>query len=126
MLIVGDNEAVDNTHAELRNSFNITIEGATEFLGCKWKKTKNGYLIHQPDILKRMENTFGMEVESLKKFPTPSEEGFRVNKVKEGEPTLTKDKQYRFRSGIGMSLYLSRYSRPDICNATRELSKGMV
>ena len=25
-----------------------------------------------------------------------------------------------------MSLYLNRYSRPDICNATRELSKGMV
>ena len=25
-----------------------------------------------------------------------------------------------------MTLYLSRYSRPDISNATRELSKGMV
>ena len=89
-------------------------------------KAEEGYLIHQPDLLQRMENIFEEEVKGLKNFPTPSGEGFRVNKVNEGEDCLSDSKQNRYRSGIGLSLYLSRYSRPDICNATRELSKGMV
>ena len=126
MLIVGDDNAVNDTHKELGDVFNITIEEAKEFLGCKWIRNENSYWIHQPAILKKIDNAFGEEVKCLKKYPTPSGEAFKVNKVRDGEPNLEKDKQNRYRSGIGMCLYLSRHSRPDICNATRELSKGMV
>lgn len=107
MLIVGDIEAVDDTHRELGDAFNITIEEATEFLGCKWSKEEKGYLIHHPDLLHKMETTFGEEVKNLKNFPTPSGEGFRVNKVNEGEEHLSDNKQNRYRNGIGLSLYLS-------------------
>jgi hypothetical protein len=30
-----------------------------------------------------------------------------------------------FRSCVGMLLYLTKYSRPDLCNVVRELSKSM-
>ena len=36
---------------------------------------------------------------------------------------VTEDKQTLFRSGVGMLLYLVKYSRPDIANAVRQMSK---
>ena len=54
-------------------------------------------MISQPDILKRLEKSFGNEVGNLKEFSTPSGEGFRVSKVKEDEPSLSQSKQTRYR-----------------------------
>ena len=54
MLIVGDEVAVDKTHEELRKSFKIVVEEATEFLGCKWIESEKGYVIHQPHLLKKL------------------------------------------------------------------------
>ena len=36
---------------------------------------------------------------------------------------LSGEKQTRYRSGVGMLLYLTKHSRPDIANAVRELCK---
>ena len=126
MLIVGDEMAVDKTHEELRKSFKIVVEEATEFLGCKWIESEKGYVIHQPHILMKLESSFLEEVKEMKEYATPSGESYRVNRVQENEPYLSPTQQTRYRSGIGIALYLSRFSRPDICNATRELSKGMI
>ena len=41
----------------------------------------------------------------------------------EGEKLISDTEQKRYRSGVGMLLYLVKYSRPDISNAVRELSK---
>jgi hypothetical protein len=38
---------------------------------------------------------------------------------------LDADHQRKYRSNIGMWLYLTKYSSPDICNIIRELSKCM-
>jgi hypothetical protein len=43
--------------------------------------------------------------------------------VKDQEPTLYFEKQQQYRSGVGMLMYLVKHSRPDIANATRELTK---
>jgi hypothetical protein len=42
---------------------------------------------------------------------------------KPGYPLISPEQQKLCRSGVGMLLNLVRYSRPDISNATRELSK---
>ena len=42
-------------------------------------------------------------------------------RVKEG--LITGNEQTRYQSGVGMLLFLVKYSRPDITNAVRELSK---
>jgi hypothetical protein len=33
--------------------------------------------------------------------------------------------QSRYRSGVGILLYIIKYSQPDLCNVVRELSKCM-
>jgi hypothetical protein len=43
--------------------------------------------------------------------------------VKDVDPTISPDRQFKYRSGVGMSMYLVKHSRPDIANATRELTK---
>ena len=39
------------------------------------------------------------------------------------DPILTLGEQTKYRSGVGMLLYLIKHSRPDISNAVRELTK---
>ena len=41
------------------------------------------------------------------------------------EDSIDATRQKRYRSGVGMLLYLIKYSRLDISNAVRELSKAM-
>ena len=36
---------------------------------------------------------------------------------------VTKEEQSKYRTGVGMLLFLIKHSRPDIANCTRELSK---
>jgi hypothetical protein len=40
-----------------------------------------------------------------------------------GEQLISEESQKQYRSGVGIILYLVKHSRPDISNATRELSK---
>jgi hypothetical protein len=49
----------------------------------------------------------------------------RIVKPTEETGKLTDKEQKLYRTGVGMLLYLVKYSRPDIANAIRELSKGM-
>ncbi len=39
------------------------------------------------------------------------------------EQRLSKEKQSRYNSGVGVVLYLVKHSRPEISNSVRELSK---
>ena len=84
----------------MRNLYNVVVQEATEFLGYKWINTENGYVIHQPSILERLEDTFGEEVNNLKEYVTPCGKGFRLNKMRENEPHLNDKEQTRYRSGI--------------------------
>ena len=43
----------------------------------------------------------------------------------EGDDLLSQNEQAKYRSGVGMLLYLVKFSRPDIANSVRELSKVM-
>ena len=79
----------------------------------------------QPHLIKKLEQTFGDEVSSMKKYKTPGTPGFSVQRPKEGQDTLSAERQKVFQSGTGMILYLVKHSRPDIANAVRELTKVM-
>ena len=43
--------------------------------------------------------------------------------MKEGEGVLSPEKQTLYRCGVGILLYLVKQTRPDLANATRQLSK---
>ena len=53
---------------------------------------------------------------------TPAEPGSQLRRCKEGSEI---SKQKKFRSGTGKLLHMMRWSRPDVLNAVRELSKHM-
>ena len=87
-------------------------------------ENKNSLWIHQPKLLKNLEKHFGVTVSGISRvYPTPASPRYVVTRPIEGEPTLEPFDQKKFRTGVGMLLYLVKHSRPDIANAVRELSK---
>ena len=64
-------------------------------------------------------------VEKKQIYRTPGTPGQGVLRPETEEMKINAEKQKSFRSGVGMLLYLVKHSRPDIANATRELSKSM-
>ena len=53
----------------------------------------------------------------------PAGSGEHIKRPDENEPKINPEDQRKYRSGVGMLLYLVKFSRPDISNAVRELSK---
>ena len=87
-------------------------------------ETPKGLLVHQPRLLKRMREKFGDKVSNLKKTETPLSAGYVTKNPEEGDE-LNPNEQTEYQSGVGMNIYLVKQSRPDLGNATRELSKRM-
>ena len=56
-------------------------------------------------------------------FTTPGTPRFKVVRPTINMERSETDMQSRYRSGVGMLFYLIKYSRPDIGNLMRELSK---
>ena len=46
-------------------------------------------------------------------------------RIKKGEGVLSLEEQTLYRCSVGILLYLVKHIRPDLANATRELSKSM-
>jgi len=57
-----------------------------------------------------------------KKHPTPEVPNLTLQKTEDG-PKLSTEEQSVYRSGVGKLLHMMRWSRPDILNATREVSR---
>ena len=80
--------------------------------------------IHQPKLLKHLEESFGNKVKDiLWQYNTPAGPKSIIMRPHEGDNLISPHQQTIFRSGVGMLLYLVKHSRPDISNAVRELSK---
>jgi hypothetical protein len=58
-------------------------------------------------------------------FLHPVTPRFKIQKSTINMDVLDAHYQRRYRSGVKMLLYSTRYSRPDICNTIQELSKCM-
>ena len=85
----------------------------------------NQLLLSQPDLIKKLEETFGDEVRNLKTNETPAGPGTHVMRPTNEEEKLDYELQTRYRSGVGSLLYLLKHSRHDLSNNVRELSKVM-
>jgi hypothetical protein len=68
---------------------------------------------------------FGKEIERKRKFLTPGMPRFKIQRSTINMDVLDPQSQRKYRSGVGMLLYLTKYSRPDISNIVQELSKCM-
>ena len=129
-MCIGNRKAIDVFKDELKKYFSIKDEGKMEeYVGCSVYRKGNGNLVmHQPHLLKKIEREFGKEMESVRTYATPAGPGETVIRMKENDDVslqLEPEKQTRYRCGVGMLLYLIKFSRPDLSNSVRELSKAM-
>jgi hypothetical protein len=92
------------------------------FVGCKIieNKTKNKIYIHQPKLLNNFKEKFGALVESLKDFETPAPPETITQFPAKCDTFLSPDQQTKFRSRVGMLLYLVKHSGFYISNSIRE------
>ena len=91
-------------------------------MGCKidHQKEERSIRFKQPVMLRSFQDEFNSKKERPK--VTPADPGtILVQADKSYVPEASKHKY--FRSGVGKLLYMARWSRPDIQNAVRELSK---
>ena len=56
---------------------------------------------------------------------TPEPPRFTASRLENPEDKVSPKEHETYRTGVGTLLYLTKHSRPDICNPVRELSKTM-
>ena len=82
-------------------------------------------MILQPHLINNLQAKFGNEVEKKRVYKTPGTPRFKIVRPSNDDDTIDVNLQSKYCSGVGMLLYLTKYSRPDLCNVVRELSKCM-
>ena len=125
-LCVGKQAAIDELKADLAKYFSTKEEGPlNEYVGCEViRDGKSKIFMSQQVLLKKLERTFGSIVNKLPVYNTHKGTDFRVERCVDAENRISNEKQSFYRSGIGMLLFLVKFSRPDISNSVRELSKA--
>jgi hypothetical protein len=114
-LTIGTEEAVENN--------------LTDYLSCKIfqerYKGKVWIRITQPHLIDNLDKKFCEAVNKLQSYITPGTPQFKVVRPNNELEVIKDDLQSRFRSDVGMLLYLIKHSRPDITNVVRDLAKCM-
>ena len=83
-------------------------------------------ILHQPHFIKKINRKFGEELADVwvPSMPSgPGDSAVRMNDTEKLEGGLPKEQQTCYRSGVGMLLYLVKFSRPEILNSVQEISK---
>ena len=128
MLIIGKNEQIQDFASKIQEEFSVKIQhNLTDYLGCEFhmnKERTRGWL-GQPSIIKSWEQKFGDRAMKERLSLTPGTPGFTARRLENPEDKVNPEEHETYRSGVGMLLYLTKHSRPDVCNPVRELSKTM-
>ena len=120
-LEVGPEKELITSKLEFMMVFNCDDQGVMqEYIGCKVERQSGSIKIMQPVLLQSFKDEFGAEASD--KVGTPAIPG---KVLTQGDPDLTTYQQFTYRSGTGKLIHLSKWSRPDILNAVRELARYM-
>jgi hypothetical protein len=125
-LVIGSKESLNKVTEIMKDLYSIKcIDNLDDYLGCKViidRENERG-IISQPNSIFEIRKKFGEEVNDLRTFNTPSPPYYRTVRPVGDAMQLDSNTQTRYRSGIGMLLYMVKFSRPDLANDVRELSK---
>ena len=128
MLIIGKKEQIQDFASKIQKEFSVKIQhNLTDYLGCEFhmnKERTRGWL-GQPSIIKSLEQKFGDRAMKERLSLTPGTPRFTARRLENTEDKVNPEEHETYRSGVGTLLYLTKHSRPDICNPLRELSKTM-
>ena len=70
----------------------------------------------QPHLISKFEETFGDAVKGMRKHLPTGTPGKNQVRETQNELCLLPEKQKMYHSGVGMLIYLVKYSRPNIAN----------
>jgi hypothetical protein len=119
-------EDINTLIKALSKDFKVKYLGKLEhFVGCHIieNQKKDLIWIHQRKLLKHLKETSSNLVTTTKNYKTPAGPKTLILRPRPGDPLISADDQFKFRSVFGMLLYLVKHSCPVISNAARELSK---
>jgi hypothetical protein len=94
-----------------------------EYVGCKITRDENSITMTQPVLLQSFEDEFGCGKDE-KEYRIPALQGSVLSKVSE-EDECDPEQLRLYRKGIGKLLHMVRWSRPEMQNAVRDLSRHM-
>jgi len=102
-----------------------TTDGTSDYLGCEvlFSSDRRRAWLGQPYLIKNLAKHFWSIVKDLQVYKTPGTPHKTLQRPQDGLIEVDNEEHSRFRSGVGMLLYLIKHSRPDISNSVRELSK---
>ena len=128
MLTIGKKEQIQEFATKIQKEFSVKIQdNLADYLGCEFhmnKENTKGWL-GQPSIIKSLEQKFRERVMKERLSLTPGTPRFTTRRLEKQEDKVNTEEHEIYRSGVGTLLYLTKHSRPDICNPVRELSKTM-
>jgi Reverse transcriptase (RNA-dependent DNA polymerase) len=121
-LIIGTPNLIQTVLKALAKEFQIKDMGPIKnFVGCQIliNRERDTIWINQPKFIQNLELNFRTLVTTDRVFKTPAAPRSVVMRpIKDVDPTISPDRQFKYRSGVGMLMYLVKHSRPDIANAT--------
>jgi Reverse transcriptase (RNA-dependent DNA polymerase) len=128
-LMVRRESDINDVIEKMKNyDFGLKVEhNLTDYLSCRIfvNYEKNPTFVMQPHLIKNLEDEFSEEVNNLSNYGTPGTPRFKIVRPNDDVEKIDSKLQARYRSGVGMLLFLIKYSRPDLANVVRELSKCM-
>ena len=122
--VVGTPKNVRQAKEEMTKRFDCDIIGnMNEYVGCKLDRdwNKRSLKFTQPVMIQSFADEFEVAGKEQELPATPNQILPRC----EPEQAMPEKKQKKFRSGTGKLLHMMRWSRPDIVNSVKELSKHM-
>ena len=124
-LCIRNKEALDGFKSEIKHFFKVKEEGTmAKYVGCSVTRVGPKMYMHQKEPIMPMEKAFELDLgKGDRKYETPGAPGVGITKLAEGETKLGQETQTKYRSGVGIILFLVKYSRPDIANSVRNLRK---
>jgi hypothetical protein len=120
----GFEDEIEKDRKEMFEYFDCDNVGdMIEYVGCKIERNEDAVVFTQPVLLQSFEDEYGAG-KGARRVRTPAMEGKVLEEVAE-EDAFGKEKTTLFRRGIGKLLHMMRWSRPEIQNSVRDLSRHM-
>ena len=119
LLSCGQKHEVENGREKIKQFFDLDKVGElSEYVGCKIEYNREqGFMkLTQPVLIQSFEDEFELPE---REYNTPAAPG---SVMVEGK-VINEDAHHQYRKGVGKLIHLAKYSRIEILNAVRELSR---
>ena len=122
LLMCGKRESVMSVKKELFSHLTCDDVGElTEYVGCKIVRDKDSIQLTQPVLIQSFQDEFDLPA-VMADVETPAPAGQILMRGPE-EVQVSAAEQSVYRSGVGKLMHLMRWSKPEILNSVRELSR---